>query len=891
MKNTATSSAECLTKNKEFIIQTWSKRSRAEIKHAENLREPILRDSLPVFLDELIESLRHSPGESSTSKEARTGLEHGYQRGILTDYSLEEVIEEYRILREVIFAKLEDNNALSSTSRDIILNILNLGVAKAATAHANIQRRQVDQERKLLVAVIDQLPSAVWIAEAPSGRALYENSISRSLMPKLSEHLGYHPDGRRLRDDEWPMIRALLRGDKVDNEDIEIERFDGTKVLARFSATPIHDDQGQIVAGAVVASDMTAEIIAKRRLEQSQERLSLALSAAHMGTFEWDVKTNRHLWSKETEALFGFDPGEFNGTYEQLRDRIHPEDLPQARINLEAAIQHKTDYSTQYRILLPDGGIRWIATRGRPHFDGDGELSYILGVSSDNTNISQAQELSNKSKERLQLITDMQPMLISYLDTSYRYQFANKAYNEWFHRGDKPIAGENLVDIIGAEASRAVEPYIKRAFNGERVTFEKYISYQRSTIRFVHATYMPDFDANGRVIGIFISVFDMTTQKKVEEALQASEERYRKLTELAPQIIWTADAEGITDYQSPAFERFTGAKNGDAIGNEWLKWIHPDDLNLVTEKWGKSVKEKTTSTIEFRLRRRDDEYIWFTSRGTPLKNEKDDVVQWIGVATDISQIKDAESKVRQSLTKLEELQEIRERFVAALTHDLRTPLAALKMGAQLISRQQTKPEIVASLSGRILGTIERMEKMIQDLLDATRLRAGQKVQINLEKTDLAALAQSTIEDLTLVHGDRFRLTMQENLEARCDPSGIRRVIENLANNAIKYGYLHAPIQIRIERETRWIKISVQNEGEALTEADRKSLFSHLRRTQSAEKSGKQGWGIGLTLVKGIAEAHGGYVEVNSDVTGNTFVVCIPEVLTEQDTLSSHPTLQ
>lgn len=229
-----------------------------------------------------------------------------------------------------------------------------------------------------------------------------------------------------------------------------------------------------------------------------------------------------------------------------------------------------------------------------------------------------------------------------------------------------------------------------------------------------------------------------------------------------------------------------------------------------------------------------------------------------------------------SISDLQRERELRENFVTSLSHDLRTPLSAAKISAQLILREADVTESVQSLAARIVANMNRVDQMITDLLDANRLRGGERLPLKLEAFDLTALIAKTLDELATIHGDVFIFDSPEVLEGYWDKKSIRRIIENLCNNAIKYGSRVGPVTLALNPASGHVEISVQNEGDIISPEDQKSLFQQFKRGEKAQGSGKTGWGIGLTLVRGVAEAHGGSVSISSDAErGTVFTVTLP----------------
>jgi PAS domain S-box-containing protein len=233
-------------------------------------------------------------------------------------------------------------------------------------------------------------------------------------------------------------------------------------------------------------------------------------------------------------------------------------------------------------------------------------------------------------------------------------------------------------------------------------------------------------------------------------------------------------------------------------------------------------------------------------------------------------------KSEQAFDELHAEKLLREQFVATLTHDLRSPISAAKMGAQMILRKPDDVTYVQRFGVRILSSVERLDHMIQDLLDANSIRAGEALFLQMELIDLPLIIMNTMEDLITVHGERFVYKGPAVLEGYWNANGIKRIIENLSNNAIKYGSSKLPIEIKLVIKDNLVALSVQNFGNPIPENELKSLFELYKRSDSASTGIQKGWGLGLTLVQGVTKAHSGVVKVESSkANGTIFSVIIP----------------
>lgn len=226
--------------------------------------------------------------------------------------------------------------------------------------------------------------------------------------------------------------------------------------------------------------------------------------------------------------------------------------------------------------------------------------------------------------------------------------------------------------------------------------------------------------------------------------------------------------------------------------------------------------------------------------------------------------------------ELYEEREMRERFVSMLTHDLRGPLTAIKSSAQLLKKGVSSDEKRNWLLKQVMESVDMADNMVRNLLDANRIRAGQPLPLEIDVCDLTAVAKQALSAKRVIHGDRFELEAPAELIGYWNEDGLRRAMENLLDNAVKYGGRDRPVKLILEDGNESIAIAVHNYGGELTEDELGGLFQQFQRARSAEKTSKLGWGLGLVLVKGIAEAHGGEVEVNSSLgKGTEFRIQLP----------------
>lgn len=251
----------------------------------------------------------------------------------------------------------------------------------------------------------------------------------------------------------------------------------------------------------------------------------------------------------------------------------------------------------------------------------------------------------------------------------------------------------------------------------------------------------------------------------------------------------------------------------------------------------------------------------------------------------LNQAQEETTRQAVAVDRLKEERVFRETFLSMLTHDLRTPLTAAKLFAQSVAESSNASAEDAYLTRKIVDNIDRADSMIVDLLDANRIKAGERIPLKASRCDIEALLTQTVEELRQAVGSRLVIDSIGGCTGLWSESTVRRIVENLVSNAVKYGSADTPIMVRLRCLDDRAQIEVHNFGGELRDAETESLFKIFHRSTEAEVSGESGWGVGLTLVKGLAEAHGGSVAVESGAGhGTSFIV---QLKRETETATSH----
>jgi len=234
-----------------------------------------------------------------------------------------------------------------------------------------------------------------------------------------------------------------------------------------------------------------------------------------------------------------------------------------------------------------------------------------------------------------------------------------------------------------------------------------------------------------------------------------------------------------------------------------------------------------------------------------------------------------ESAIRESVSAyVFTVTALREQFIAALMHDLRSPLGAASLAAQAIARVPDGPKVKA-MAEIIIRNHSRIDEMLHHLLDTIVFQGGGRLRLDLGRFNLLELVQDVREQIEQSHPGRVWVS-GEPVDVTWSREEVKRALENLAANALKYGDADTPIALKVDCIGGRAMLSVHNHGKPIAAEDIEDIFQFYQRARAAAKDKTEGWGIGLSFVRAVAESHGGSITVDSSLErGTTFLIDMP----------------
>ena len=589
-------------------------------------------------------------------------------------------------------------------------------------------------------------------------------------------------------------------------------------------------------------------------------------------------------WSKGAERLLGYREDEILG--QRMDVLFTPEDLRKGVPEQERQEALATGRGNDDRWhVRKDGSRFWSSGVATPLWDEGGALRGFAKIMRDRTDMKRAQEADRERERQLELLTNRVPVLIAHCDTQGRFKYVNRPYAERFHRQPSELVGRHIRDMLGVSGYSAIECHVDAALRGERVEFEVEIPYEGVTPQVMRCAYDPEVDEEGRITGFVAAIVNVTESRQARNALRETEERLRTLSDNLPrgavyQMLAEPTGERRFLYVSAGVEPLLGVTPAEIVANAsaLYRLIHEDDRARMAKLEEAAIRDLVSFDIEFRLWTRAGEIVWVHCRSAHRLLSTGQTM-WEGIFMDVTARKQAEQALREADRRKDE-------FLAMLAHELRNPLAPIRNAAHILRLLgATDPRITRSTE-LIERQVQHMTRLVDDLLDVSRITRG-KIKLQKGRVDLAVVVGRAIETARpLLDARKHEVSVElpnDPVWVYADSTRLTQMVENLLTNAAKYTEELGRITLTVERAGDQAALRVRDTGMGIPQDMLTKVFDLFTQVDRSLARSEGGLGIGLTLVKDIAEMHGGKVEAYSEGRGkgSEFVVRLPALTVEE----------
>ncbi|WP_222913374.1 PAS domain S-box protein [Natrinema sp. SYSU A 869] len=747
----------------------------------------------------------------------------------------------------------------------------------------------------------------------PSSRS---TSTIQSVNPAIEAIFGYEPDellgepltilmpDERAEQHRQAIARYLETGERsLDWEYVELpgRRRNGTEVPLAISFNDVDHEGERFFTGIV--RDITERKRIEAELREREERFRQIAENIEEGF--WMTPPDKQevlymnlayeeIWGRSRESLYD-EPLSF-------LDAIHPEDRDRVRDALDT--QPEGEYDEQYRVVQPNGTVRWVRDRAFPIEDKDGEVARIVGITEDITdrkefeqqlkalNDTAQQLLTTATREEVseKVVTTVADVLDLPLVAYYRHDDDENALVADAQTATAEFSGQQFPTLPAKGKSLAAAAYAggeRRHYHTETESSEVQVNTSGTEMR--SGLYVPVDDHGVIVAGAceigmigvqqrqFVDILAMTAQAAYdrverEQDLHDAKQRFEAATEAGGVGTWEWHVQEDEMVTGPAFARLFGV-DPDAAQEEvsldrFVSSIHEDDRGRVEAAIEEALETCGEYKEDYRVWNADGELRWVVAQGHVECDDDGNPVTFPGALTDITKRWEYRQKVEESNERLEQ-------FAYAVSHDLQEPLRMVSSYLQLLEdryRDKLDDDAQEFIDFAVDGA-DRMQSMIEGLLAYSRVETQGE---SFEPVELEAVLDDVLDDLQLrIEESSAEITTESLPTVDGDRDQLYEVFQNLVSNAIKYAGDAPPrIHITADRNGRkWI-ISVTDNGIGIAPDEQERIFEVFERLHTREE--QSGIGMGLALCQRIIERHGGDIWVESTPgDGSTFFIAFP----------------
>ena len=512
----------------------------------------------------------------------------------------------------------------------------------------------------------------------------------------------------------------------------------------------------------------------------------------------------------------------------------------------------------------------WLDVLLDPVYDADGNIDGVAFFGFDVTGLVKANEEVKESENRFRFLADAIPHKMWTSGPDGHATYYNKGWYDYTGATDFKGLNKRAWEIVHPDDFEAAkETWARVVKNGESLESEqRFLNLDGEYLWHLTRVY-PHKDAEGKVIMWVGTSTNIHEQKMALEALKVSEEHFKAISNNNSIIIWQANEMGALIYVNDTWKQYTGFGLTDKLLEQTLAAVHPDDLQVVTEKLGGEFQARMPMQTKFRFRNKEGQYRWVLTYANPLFNPE--FAGYIGSIIDI----DDQERAQKATSKL--LKQ-RDEFLGVASHELKTPITSLKASMQILEKLSEKdfdPAKIRPFVAMANKQVGKLTDIVDDLLDVTRIQSG-KMQLNCTTYLFQDSVHDCINEITqYTPSHRIIIEKNEPVEIYADRTRIEQVMVNFLSNAIKYSPDQDKVVVNIEHAGPNLRFSVTDFGIGIPYDKQAYIFDRFFRVHESSYN-FSGLGLGLYISSEIIGRHGGKVGMTSEEgKGSTFWFTLP----------------
>jgi PAS domain S-box-containing protein len=621
--------------------------------------------------------------------------------------------------------------------------------------------------------------------------------------------------------------------------------------------------------------DGLTTLLAYRELRDNQVKLRTALRISRVGYWDRDLVEDRLELADETYRIFGLQPRasalNVGHWYDEWLQLVHPEDRPRAAEELARTLRGDAPYRAEYRVVRPTGEIRYVRSEAEVTRDESGRPLRLLGMVQDITERHQATVL-RESEERFRTMANAIPQLAWIARSDGDAYWFNQRCIEYTGTTPQQMQGWGWQVVIHPEAlPRVLEAWKECIRAGGSLEMEFPLRRADGIFRRFLTRILPFKDSNGRVLQWFGTLTDVTELVEAQAALRKERDFSSAVIDTAGALVVILDRQGHIQRFNRACEQVTGYSSHEVLDRPVEFLIPAEQKPGVWEAVKALLECKRPSFHENEWLAKDGSRRLIAWSNTAIFGSDGAVEHIIATGVDVTERNRAQAALRRANDRLIEADRRKNEFLAVLSHELRNPLSPIRSSLYVLERTAPRAEQAKRALGIMDRQVRHMARLIEDLLDVTRISRG-KIYLQREPVELNALARGVAEDHREVfsrNGIDFQVEVAgESLWLNGDPTRLAQVIGNLLSNSAKFTARGGRAVLSVEPSGPGeAVIRVKDNGAGISPESLPRLFEPFAQAPQTIERSRGGLGLGLALVKGLVEMHGGSVAAHSEGEG------------------------
>jgi len=764
-----------------------------------------------------------------------------------------------------------------------IMNSAGEVVALSAVLRDISERHKAEQAQALLASIVESSDDAIKAVTLDGTLVSWNRGAERLFGYSSEEIVGKDvamlvPFGHR--DELTQNLATIGKGCAVSPFDTVRQCKDGRAIDVSLLMSPIRNPAGEIVGASAIARDIGQRLRAERKLRESDELFRGVFEHAPFGMCVTGLNGRFLQVNAAYCRMLGYSEHELLA--KAWMELVHPDDLePHLRRRQQLCDEPHGCVDAEIRHMHRNGSVVWGRVRVSLVRDHCGSPLYFVVHVEDITQRRRAEEALCESEDRFRVMADSCPTLLWVTNAEGGAQFINRTYREFCGTTLEQVEGGKWRLLIHPEDAPEYAAAFERAVV-QHTPFRAEARIRRADgeWRLIGSNAEPRLSTGGAYLGHIGLSADITDRKQAEQALRASEEKFRQLAENIREVFWMMPpAANEMLYVSQAYEQVWGRTCDSLYRNpmSWAEAIHPDDRERARVLFTRQMQGEPVES-EYRIRTPEGREKWIRDRAFPIRDLGGQLVRIAGIAEEITEQKRREEELIQAREAADAANRAKSRFLANMSHEIRTPMNGVLGMLQLLLGTELTPEQqrfanVAQKSGRSLL------ELIDGILDLSKIEA-RKITLENLSFNLHHTIEEVCEPLRVqanAKGLRFcsRLSPETPQFVRGDAHRLRQVLTNLVGNAIKFTErgevtLYTALESQGDR-TATIRFAVDDTGIGIRPEQVAVLFSRFVQADASTTRRYGGTGLGLAICKELVEMMEGTIGVDSrEGRGSTF---------------------